>query len=75
MDYKPALIRGLRTFLQGCVATLTAFYLAVKNDGTFISIGAHGEVLAFGFFLSFVAGLIAIAQNLLEDNSSVTVPK
>lgn len=70
-----ALVRAVRTFLQGCLATLTVFYLAVKSDGTFISISAHGEVLAFGFFLSFVAGVISFLQNLLEDRSSVNVPK
>lgn len=75
MSYKPALIRGLRTFLQGCLATLMAFYLVVKGDGTFVSIEAHGAVLLFGFFLAFVAGLISVIQNFLEDRSTVNIPK
>lgn len=72
---RSAAIRALRTFAQGAIATLTAFYLAVKDNGTFIDLDAHGEVLAFGFFLSFVAGVISFIQNLLEDRAGVTVIK
>lgn len=75
MNYKAAAVRAFRTFLQGVLATFTAFFLAVKDDGTFLSISAHGEVLLFGLFLSFCAALISFIQNLLEDRSGLNVPK
>ena len=71
MKWKPAAVRAMRTFLQGCLATLMAFYVAVKGDGTFVSIKAHGAVLAFGFFLSGCAAVIAFLQNLLEDHTAL----
>lgn len=77
MMWKPALIRAIRTLLQGALATLTAFFLAVKGDGTFLNIQAHGAVLAFGFFLTGCWTVISFLQNLLEDNTAVgrKVPK
>lgn len=72
MPYRSAFTRAVRTFLQGCLATLGAFFLAVKGDGTFINIKAHGAVLAYGFFLAGVAAVIAFVQNLIEPPS---VPK
>lgn len=72
MNYRSALTRAVRTFLQGCLATLGAFFLAVKDEGTFINIRAHGAVLAYGFFMAALAALIAFIQNLLEPPS---VPK
>lgn len=69
MTWKPAVIRAFRTALQGCVATLLAFYTAVAGDGTFVNIKARGSVLAFGLFLTAVAALISLLQNLLEDNT------
>lgn len=71
MKWKPALVRALRTFLQGALATLTAFYLSVKDDGALLDIKAHGAVMAFGFFLAFCAAVISFIQNLLEDHTTI----
>lgn len=77
MSWKPALIRAVRTLLAACLAVLLSFYLAVKEDGTFINIKAHGEVLLFGFFLALVLAVVTLLHNLLEDNTEVgrKVPK
>lgn len=75
MDIKAALVRAVRTLLQGLAATFLAFQLAVKGDGTFVNIKAHGSVLAFGLFLSVCAAVVAFIQNLLETWRDTTVPR
>lgn len=75
MNWKSAAVRAFRTFLQGVLATFITFFLAVKDDGTFVNIKAHGAVLAFGFFISACAAVVALLQNLLEDRSGLNIPK
>lgn len=70
MTWKPALIRAIRTLLAACLSVLLAFFLAIKEDGTFLNIKAHGEVLLFGFFLALLLAIITLIQNLLEDNTT-----
>lgn len=75
MNWKSAVVRGVRTLLQGVLATFLAFFLAVKGDGTFVNIKAHGSVLAFGLFISVCAAIVAFLQNVIEGWTNINVPK
>jgi hypothetical protein len=75
MKWKSAAIRSVRALLQGALAVLVTFYTTIKDDGTFVNIKAHGEVLLFACFLVIVWALITFFQNLLEDNTGLNVPK
>lgn len=70
MVWKPALIRAMRSFLQGCVAVLTAFSVWLGAQ-SFLDLGdlkVQGNKVVLGLMLAATYALISFLQNVIELN-------
>lgn len=79
MLWKPALLRAVRSFLQGCVTAMLAFllYLGKQSAFNWVEIKIEGSKLLLGLTLALGYAVVSFLQNLLEDNTKVgrKVPK
>lgn len=68
--WKPAFMRGIRSFLQGCLVALLAFaaFLGKASAFNWVDIQVEGSKLVLGLALACLYGIISFIQNLLEDN-------
>lgn len=70
MIWQPAALRALRSFLQGCVATLVAFaaWLGAQSALDWGNIKVQGSKIALGLLLAATYALISFIHNFLELN-------
>lgn len=70
MIWKPAFMRGVRSFLQGCLTMVTAFVLWLGTQSTFnwVEIKVEGSKMLLALSLAIGFGVISFLQNLIEDN-------
>lgn len=67
-NFRNAIVRGIRTFLQVFVGLLVAGWADVANLGDFLDLAETAAVSAIPAVLAFI-------QNALEDNTALDVPK
>ena len=70
MVWKPAVIRAVRSFLQGCAAVLLVFLTALGKDG-WVAVSLEGERLLLGLTLAAGYALVSFIQNFLELNTGL----
>lgn len=73
MSIPKPVLSAFRVFVYASLANVATFFLAVKNDGTFVNIKAHGAVLLFGEFLALGAALLSLGNNFMEENTDFKV--
>lgn len=73
MNWKKALIRGVRTFFQGFAGTLVG--IPTLDAFTKGAVLAQVALIGAAAWVGFVTGLISFAQNIAEDATDAPIPK